>query len=134
MWQQILGVKVGITPLEFKVWLDLLRTKNFALTADTWQMGVDPTDMLALGVTADPNNDAGWSHAPYDAAFAAINRAPDEPARRAAIAACERLIADQVPYAPVFFTVQNRLVHPSVAGWRDNAVNRIDWTALSLNP
>lgn len=133
MWQQTLGVKVGIASVEFKVWLDLLRTKSFAVTADTWSMGVnDPTDMLALGVTADPNNDAGWTDPRYDAAFAAVNRAPDESARRAAIAECEQIIAEQVPYAPVFFTVQNHLVHSSVLGWRDNAVQRTDWTALSL--
>ena len=135
MWQQTLGVKVGIASVEFKVWLDLLRTKTFALTADTWSMGInDPVDMLALGVTGDPNNDAGWSHAPYDAAYAAIAASSDEPARRAAIAECERLIADQVPYVPVFFSVQNHLVHSSVVGWQDSAVHRIDWTAISLKP
>jgi len=135
MWLQTLGVKVGIAPTEFKVWLDLLRTKSFSLTADTWNMGVnDPTDMLALGVTGDPNNDAGWTDPRYDTAFAAVNSATDEAARRAAIARCEQLIADEVPYAPVFFSIQNRLVHPSVVGWRDNAVQRIDWTALSLAP
>lgn len=61
-----------------------------------------------------------------------MNTAPDDAARRAAIARCEQLIADEIPYAPVFFTIQNRLVHPSVVGWRDNPVQRIDWTALSL--
>ena len=133
MWQQTLGVKVGIAPTEFKVWLDLLRTKTFALTADGWQMGInDPSEMLALGVTGDPNNDAGWSDPRYDAAFAAVNTAPDDAARRAAIARCEQLIADEVPYAPVFFTIKNRLVHPSVVGWRDNPVEKIDWTVLSL--
>ncbi len=62
MGQQTLGVKVGIASTEFKVWLDLLRTKTFAVTADNWNSGIeDPTEMLALGVTGDPNNGAGWS-------------------------------------------------------------------------
>lgn len=133
MWHQNLGVKVGIAPMEFKVWLDVLRTKTFAVTADNWSMGVaDPTDMLALGVTGDPNNDAGWSDPRYDAAFAAVNAAPDEPARRAAIERCEQLIAEEVPYAPVYFSVQNRLVHPTVVGWRGNPLQAIDWSALAL--
>jgi len=135
MWQQTLGVKVGIASTELKVWLDLLRTKTFALTADNWNMGIDdPTEMLALGVTGDPNNDSGWSDPRYDAAFVAVNHAPDEPARRAAIALCEQLIADEAPYAPVFFTTRAHLVHPTVQGWRDNPMQKIDWTALSLAP
>ena len=135
MWQQTLGIKVGIASTEFKVWLDLLRTKTFALTADNWNMGInDPSEMLAVGVTGDPNNDAGWSDPRYDAAFRAVNNAPDEAARRAAIARCEQLIADEVPYAPVYHSIVNQLVHPTVVGWRDNSVRAIDWTALSLAP
>jgi oligopeptide transport system substrate-binding protein len=133
MWQETLGVKVQLAPTEFKVWLDILRTKSFAITADNWNMGVnDPHDMLALGVTGDPNNDAGWSHAPYDATFALIAAAPDDNARREAMAACERIIAEEVPYAPVFHVNRAQLVHPSVRGWRGNALQQIDWTALSL--
>ncbi|MBL9201714.1 MAG: peptide ABC transporter substrate-binding protein [Opitutaceae bacterium] len=133
MWHQTLGVKVGIASMEFKVWLDVLRTKTFAFTADNWNMGInDPSEMLALGVTGDPNNDAGWSDPRYDAAFAAVNSAPDEPARRAAIARCEQLIAEEAPYAPVYFSIQNRLVHPTVVGWHNNPLQKTDWTALSL--
>ncbi len=135
MWHQTLGVKVSIAPMEFKVWLDVLRTKTFAFTADNGSMGInDPPEILALGVTGDPNNDAGWSDSRYDAAFAAVNAAPDEPARRTAIARCEQLIAEEVPYAPVSFVIQNRLVHPTVVGWRNNALQAVDWTALSLAP
>lgn len=134
MWQQHLGITVQLAPTELKVWLDILRNKSFALTADTWNMGInDPSDMLALGVTGDPNNDAGWSHAAYDAAFARIEKAPDEAARRAAIIDCERILSEEAPFAPVFFSNRAQLVHPSVRGWRDNAVQYIDWTALSLS-
>jgi oligopeptide transport system substrate-binding protein len=133
MWQETLGVKVQLAPTEFKVWLDILRTKSFALTADNWNMGInDPSEMLALGVTGDPNNDAGWTHGPYDAAFAAIEKAPDDNARRVAMEACERIISEEVPYAPVFFANRAHLIHPSVRGWRNNALQQIDWTALSL--
>ena len=133
MWQQTLGVKVSLAPTEFKVWLDLLRSKSFAITADDWSMGFnDPADMLALGVTNDPNDDAGWSSARYDAAFAAMQAALDETARRAAIATCEQILAEDVPYAPVFFSIHTHLVHPTVVGWHDNALQKIDWTAVSL--
>lgn len=133
MWQENLGVKVQLAPTEFKVWLDLLRTRSFHITADNWNLGfADPVDLLALGVTGDPNNVAIWSHAPYDVAFAAIESAPYDDARRRAIETCERLIGEEVPYAPVWYTNRARLVHPMVQGWRNNALQFIDWTALSL--
>ena len=133
MWRQVLGVEVTLAPTEFKVWLDILRNKSFALTTDNWNMSVDdPVDMLALGVTNDPNNDAGWSFPRYDEVFKSVESAPTDDARRAAILECERIIAEEAPYAPVFFAVRNQLVHPTVRGWRGNAVQRIDWTAIGL--
>lgn len=133
MWQQTLGVKVTLAPTEHKVWLDILRAKSFAFTSDNWNMTFDdPSDLLALAVTGDPNNDCGWSNAEYDAAFAAIAPAPDEAARRAAIAKCEQIMAAEAPYAPVFFGIRAHLVHPSVTGWQDNPLQRIDWTAVAL--
>jgi oligopeptide transport system substrate-binding protein len=135
MWQQTLGIKVQLAPTELKVWLDALRTKSFALTTDNWNMGIDdPSEILALGVTGDPNNSAGWSSPAYDRAFAGIAAAPTEEARRAAMIACEQLIADEAPYAPIYFSNRSQLVHPTVRGWQSNAVQRIDWTALSLAP
>jgi oligopeptide transport system substrate-binding protein len=135
MWRDTLGVNVELAPSELKVWLDILRNKSFTITTDNWNMGIDdPSEMLALAVTGDPNNDAGWSDARFDRAFAAIEAAPTNAARREAILACEKLIAEEAPYAPVFFGVRNNLVHPAVRGWRGNAVQTIDWTAVSLAP
>lgn len=133
MWKQVLGVQVSIVPTEFKVWLDILRNRSFTVTNDGWNMAInDPTDLLALGVTGDPNNDAGWSDPRYDRAFAAIESAPDDDERSAAIRECERLIGEGVPYAPVYFGNRNQLVHPAVRGWQGNPLQNIDWTALSL--
>ena len=119
MWQQTLGVKVGIASVEFKVWLAALRTKSFAITADAWSMAFnDPAEMLALAVTADPNNDAGWSDPRYDAAFALVNTAPTDAARREAMIACEKLIVEEVPYAPPSSSppAPNSSTPPSAAG------------------
>lgn len=133
MWQQVLGVKVALAPTEHKVWLDMLRSKTFAMTSDNWNFSFnDPTDLLSTAVTGDPNNDGGWSNLRYDAAYAAVEAAKDDPSRRAAIAQCEQVVADDAPYAPVFFSIRAHLVHPSVVGWQDNPIQFIDWTAISL--
>jgi oligopeptide transport system substrate-binding protein len=115
------------------VWLDILRNKSFLLTTDSWNMSYDdPVEMLGLGVTGDPNNDAGWSSAAYDEAFARLESAPNHDARRAAILECERIIAEEVPYAPVYFLLKNVLVHPAVKGWTPNPLQRVNWAGISL--
>lgn len=133
MWKQTLGVQIQLAPMEYRVWLDLLRSQSMDLSLSNWSMSInDPTNILALAVSGDPNNDAYWSNARYDAAFAAIEQAEDEAARRAAIIECERIINDEAPWAPLFIGNRNRLAHPTVQGWQDNLVQKTDWTTLSL--
>jgi len=133
MWKETLGVELNLAPTEFKVWLDILRNQSHLLTTSNWNLSVDdPTDMLALGLSTNPNNDAYWKNPRFDAAFDAINQAATKKARRDAIIACERLIHEEAPWAPIFFTTRNQLVHPSVQGWQGNPLQIIDWTALSL--
>ncbi len=133
MWKVSLGIEIKIAPTEFKVWLDHLRNRSHLFTTSNWSLGVnDPIDTLALAVSHNPNNDAYWVNPAYDAAFAAINQAPDNQARRATILECERLIHAEAPWAPLFVTTRNQLVHPSVQGWQGNPLQTIDWTTLSL--
>ena len=68
----------------------------------------------------------------YDASFDAINQATNEEERRAAILECERLINAEAPWAPLFISTRNQLVHPSVQGWQGNPLQAIDWTTISL--
>lgn len=134
MWKVSLGIDIKLAPTEFKVWLDHLRNRSHTFTTSNWGQSVnDPTDTLALAVSNNPNNDAYWVNPDYDQAFAAINQAANEADRRAAILECERLINAEAPWAPLFITTSNRLVHPSVKGLRANPLMSIDWTAISLS-
>lgn len=134
MWKESLGVELTLAPTEFKVWLDILRNQSHMLTTSNWNLSVDdPTNMLSLALSTNPNNDAYWKSPQFDAAFDAINHATNEETRRDAIIACERLISEEAPWAPIFFGTRNQLVHPSVQGWRINPLQVIDWTTLSLS-
>jgi ABC-type oligopeptide transport system substrate-binding subunit len=46
----------------------------------------------------------------------------------------EAINAREVAYAPLYFTNRAFLVHPSVRGWRDNPIERIEWRDLYLAP
>jgi oligopeptide transport system substrate-binding protein len=135
MWAENLGVRVELRPLEFKVYLSTERERQFQVLFEGWTYALpDARDMLEQGVTADPGNDSCGSSPDYDAAFAAADRTGDQALRRAAFDRMEAANAREVFYAPIFFTNQGFLVHPSVKGWRDNAIDIVDWRELNLGP
>jgi len=135
MWVQNLGVHVSVLPCEFKVYLSLLREKQFTLLLDGWGYGLDdPRDPLELATSSSPNNDAGWSNPDYDAAFARSDRALLPADRNAAFDTMSTILAREVPYAPLYQANLGYLRRTSVQGWRSNRLRAIDWRQLWLKP
>ncbi len=134
MWDENLGVRVTVLPVEFKVYLSTLREKQFQVLLDGWVAINDPRDMLELGLGGDPNNDSGASDQAYDEAFAAADRAGDRDGRQRAFEAMEAIVAREAFYAPLYYGNRGFLVDRHVRGWRDNPEMRIDWRELSLVP
>jgi oligopeptide transport system substrate-binding protein len=135
MWSGNLGVPVAVRALEFKVYLSTERERQFQVLFEGWTYAMpDARDMLELGVTGDPGNDAGASFADYDAAFAATDQTGVQARRWAAVDRMEAIDEREAFYVPVFFTNQGFLVDPSVRGWNDNAIGIVDWRGLYLAP
>jgi oligopeptide transport system substrate-binding protein len=134
MWARNLGVRVSVLPLEFKVYLSTEREKQFQVLMEGWSYIPDARDMLALLATGDPNNDAGASDPDYDRALVASDATSNPAARMSAFDSMEAINGRQVYYAPVYYTNQGILIHPSVHGWKDNGNSIIDWRALYLQP
>jgi ABC-type oligopeptide transport system substrate-binding subunit len=85
-------------------------------------------------VTGDPNNDALASSRDYDAAFEESDSTADQARRREAFDRMEAVNARECFFAPVYYTNQGFLVHPSVRGWQDNAIDIVDWRGIYLAP
>ena len=135
MWAENLGVRVTVRPLEFKVYLSTEREKQFQVLLEGWSYVIDdPRDLLEEGVGGDPGNDTGASLRDFDDAFAAADATPDQALRREAFDKMEAIVAREGFYAPLYYTNQGFLVHPSVRGWRDNPLQAIDWRELYLEP
>jgi oligopeptide transport system substrate-binding protein len=134
MWAQNLGAHVTVQPMEFKVYLTLLREKNFQVVLDGWFSFPDPSNILELGVIGDPNNDSGGGDPEYDAAYAAAEHTLDPSGRRAAFDRMEAANAREVMYAPIYFTNRGYLVHPGVRGLKDNPTDTVDWREVYLAP
>jgi oligopeptide transport system substrate-binding protein len=134
-WKTVLGIHTGLRPTEMKVYLDAERTKQFHVLLEGWGAPYDdPSAMYQLALGGNLNNDAGWSDARFDDAYrqAEGSAAPDE--RRRAFDRQESILAEAVPYAPLYFTNQAHLVQPSVRGWQDNSADHVDWKEIAVEP
>jgi oligopeptide transport system substrate-binding protein len=134
MWTENLGAHVVLRPLEFKVYLETEREKQFQFLFEGYSYVPDPHDMLEGIVTNDPQNDAGASDPAFDAAIAASDATSDEAARLSEFEAAEAANASGAYYVPVYYANRGILVAPSVRGWHDNAIPVLDWRKLYLEP
>jgi oligopeptide transport system substrate-binding protein len=136
MWAENLGVHATIRALEFKVYLSTEREKQFQVLFEGWSYALpDARDMFEEGLSDDPGNDTNASVPEYDAAFAAADATGDKARRWAAFDTMEGVLAREVFYAPIFFTNQIYLVHPSVRNWTDNDLGSVqDWREIHLEP
>ena len=134
MWVDALGVRLELRPLEFKVYLQVDRDKQFDILFEGYSTYPDPHDMLSFGFSADPNNDSGVNDAAYDKAYDASDRAPDAATRFRIIDGIEAINSENTYYAPLYFSNRAMLIRPSVKGWHDHAVAAINWSELYLQP
>jgi len=133
MWAQNLGIHVAVLPVEFKIYLDSLRTKQFQVLLDDWIYSWDDAlDPLQLASTGNPNNDAGYSNPQYDRIFRDAETSSDRAQREHDFDEMENIVAQEVPYAPLFARLNDHLVHPLVVGWDDNLVDVTNWKQISL--
>jgi oligopeptide transport system substrate-binding protein len=133
-WSRYLGVHVTLRPMEFKSYLSVIRERQFQVVMEGYSGIPDAIDLLEFPMSGNPQNDSGSRDADYDRAFHDSEYAPDEVPRRAAFDRMEAINAEKCYFAPVYYTNRGLLVSPSVRGWRDNAIDVIDWREIYLEP
>lgn len=133
IWQRELGVRLEIAQQESKVMIDALEAKNYQVALTGYFYGMQaPEFILTLARSISPSNQSGWKNPVFDQAFTAADFASSVAARHAAFDQMEQLVHAEAPYAPIYSSNKCQLIHPSVRGWRDNALYVIDWRELSL--
>lgn len=134
-WLKELGVKLTITPLEQKTWVQNQQTLNYTLSGAGW-IGdfVDPVTFLDLFVSGGGNNWTGWADSAYDALIRRAAATPDPAARLEFFQQAEALLLEQAPIAPVFFGTRAYLIHPAVHGWEPSLLGLHQYKKVSLGP
>jgi oligopeptide transport system substrate-binding protein len=129
MWEQNLGIVVGLTNTEWKVYLDQVDRMDYEISRAGW-IGdyVDPNTFMDMFVTGGGNNNTGWSNAEYDGLIADARRSSD-PAKRMAMfrRAEEILCREELPVIPIYYYVNQGLLRPKVKGVHGNILDLHPW-------
>lgn len=118
MWRKELNVTVTLVNQEEKVYFDSRRQMNYDISRSTWIGDYnDPNSFLNIWVSANGNNQTGWSNPEFDRLIAEAEKTADQAARYAAFQKAEGILLEEAPILPVYFYTHAFLLQPSVKGW-----------------
>ncbi|MDR9828132.1 ABC transporter substrate-binding protein [Vibrio sp. FNV 38] len=127
MWNKELGVDITLENQEWKTYLDSRRQGDFDVTRAGWCGDYnEASSFLSLMQSNNSSNDPKYHNAEYDGVMEKAMLATSEEDRTAAYLEAEKLLARDMPIAPIYQYVSSRLVSPSVGGFpANNAENKI---------
>lgn len=134
-WATDLGVKVRLTQLEQKTWIQNQQTLNYGISTGAWTADFpDPVTFLGLFAANSAYNWTGWKDAAYDGLLRQAAATPGEAARLAVFQQAERRLLDLSPIAPLHVGAQVGLVHGAVRGWEPAPLVFRRFQLVSLRP
>ena len=118
IWQRELGVRITLTPVEQKTWVQNQQSLNYAVTLAAWTADYpDPATFLGLFASGSEYNWTGWKNPAYDRLLNLAAATLEPHLRYEVFQQAEQLLLDEAPVAPVFIGAQTYLLHPAVRGW-----------------
>lgn len=135
MWKQNLGIDITLRNLEWKVYLDARKSKDFQIlrrgnVADV----LDPSTFLFPMMTHDPMNDSGWGNKRYDELMELSKSAKTQSERFEYFQEADKILIDEVPLIPLYGYTTNNLVSPSVKGYYKNILDYHPYKYIYLEP
>jgi oligopeptide transport system substrate-binding protein len=127
MWRTRLGVDIGLTNQEWKVYLDSQDTLAFDIARAGWIADyVDPNTFMDMWRTGGGNNDTGWSNATYDALLDESAKVSSDAERFAIYQKLEAMLADEVPIIPLYFYTRVFAMNPKLR-FVPNVIDNRSW-------
>jgi oligopeptide transport system substrate-binding protein len=132
LWKQTLGVELTVESMERKAWLD-------AFYAGTWDIFADnlvgdfagaETFLAYMRPSAEPGYN--WVKPEYDAQMDVAAGMPDQASRNVELAKAEKILLDDVIFAPIAIEPSRMLVSPKVKGWVPSAAGYYNTQFLKL--
>ena len=125
MWKQNLNVNAQLLNQEWKVYLDTQSNLYHDVSRKAWIADyLDPSNFYELMLSYGGNNDSGWKSADYDRLILQAQEETQPSARFALFEQANKILADEMPVIPLYFSTDINLIQPNVRGWYGNVLQR----------
>ena len=136
MWKKHLNIDVTLLNQEWKVYLDTVSNKHYAIARAGW-IGdyVDPNNFLDMFLCNGGNNRTNWCNKEYDQLI--LERVPTAKThaeRLEVFKQAEMMLLEEMPVIPIYVYTSNNLVHPSVKNFGRNILNQANYREFYLEP
>lgn len=125
MWKKELNIHIELVNVEWKVYLQRRREKNFEIARGGWVGDYnDPTTFLNLWNDNNPNNFTYWHSDLFDQFMRKASEEIDVQKRMHYLEQAESLLLSESPLLPIHASATSHLIDPNVQGWYPNL---LDW-------
>lgn len=135
MWKDTLNIEVTLSNQEWKVYLDTVSNRQFALARMGWIGAyLDPDTFLGKFTTHGGTNRTGFSNFRYDEILEQLApAATTRTERNALMAEAETLFMQEFALIPIYNYSGLHLVQPSVTGYYPNVLEIRNFKNMSLD-
>jgi oligopeptide transport system substrate-binding protein len=121
MWKKTLGLEVVLNNQEWKTYLQTKDEGNFSIARAGWCGDYnEASSFLTLMASANTTGGQHWGNAEYDALIDKALASTSEEERTKIYLEAEKLMAEEMPIAPIYQYVRSRLLSPQVGGFASN--------------
>ncbi|WP_237068334.1 peptide ABC transporter substrate-binding protein [Microbulbifer guangxiensis] len=117
MWKKVLGAEINLDGVEWQVRNQRLLAGQFDVAIFKQQQGPEPANQYQQLSERGFQNFGDFRHAEYEALAAMTTSTLDAGARQAIYSQLEAILAEQMPFIPIYQMGQYRLVSPEIQGY-----------------
>lgn len=133
MWRDKLNIQANLMNQEWKVYLNTQQNLHYDVSRKAWIADyLDPSNFYELLLSYGGNNDTGWKNAEYDKLVEGAQREQDPQKRFELFEQANKIIADEMPVAPLYFMSDINLVRTNVKNWYQNVLHRHPYKTVYL--
>ena len=134
MWKKVLNINIELINIEWKVYLQRRREKNFEIARGGW-IGEynDPTTFLSLWHRDSPNNFTYWHNDAFDRYMQLAGEAREVQQRMYYLEQAEAIVLNELPLLPIHASATSHLVHKSVKNWFPNLLDLHPYDCITFS-
>ena len=117
MWKKNLGINVTLVNQEWKVYLQARYQGDFMMARRGWVGDyLDPMTAMETMLGDNSNNNTRWKNADYDKLVRQAQVTLDAAQRMKLMHEAEKILMDDMPFVPIYFTTTKLYERPNVKG------------------